>query len=109
MSSAELSGAATTDDESVTSGQVISNILSPRCFNFSTSAHPGPGTKQPAKGTVRQFTEAQSGSSAPDEEGEKDPAEVKHFAIRDVAKTSHKFTKCLSLHPIHQYQEKWQV
>ena len=40
MSSAELSGAATTDDESVTSGQVIFNILLTKSFNLTHLSTP---------------------------------------------------------------------
>ena len=96
MSSAELSGATTTDDESVTSGQVIFPVLLlsksynvsiilvtfptfllSKSYNLSiTSAHPCSGDKQPAKGLVCQSSEAQPGTQAPDEKGEEDTAEV---------------------------------
>ena len=74
MSSAELSGAVTTDDESVTSGQVI--LFNDVFLIFIIVAHARSSTKFSAEGTLRQHAEEEPWSQAADEEGQKNSAEV---------------------------------
>ena len=77
MSSAELSGAVTTDDESVTSGQVILfNEIDDLFFILNIVAHACSSTKFSAEGTLRQHAEEEPWSQAADEEGQKNSAEV---------------------------------
>ena len=77
MSSAELSGAVTTDDESVTSGQVILfNDIDDVFLIFIIVAHARSSTKFSAEGTLRQHAEEEPWSQAADEEGQKNSAEV---------------------------------
>ena len=78
MSSGELSGAVTTDDESVTSGQVIlfNDIIDDLFFILNIVAHACSSTKFSAEGTLRQHAEEEPWSQAADEEGQKNSAEV---------------------------------
>ena len=78
MSSAELSGAVTTDDESVTSGQVILffNDIDDVFLISIIVAHARSSTKFSAEGTLRQHAEEEPWPQAADEEGQKNSAEV---------------------------------
>ena len=77
MSSAELSGAVTTDDESVTSGQVILfNDIDDVFLIFIIVAHARSSTKFSAEGTLRHHAEEEPRAQAADEEGQKNSAEV---------------------------------
>ena len=77
MSSAELSGAVTTDDESVTSGQVILfNDIDDVFLIFIIVAHARSSAKFSAEGTLRHHAEEEPRAQAADEEGQKNSAEV---------------------------------